>query len=318
MSNIFDLLSSIKNEKHVYIQTHDFPDHDSVASAYGFQMLLKNRGINSSLIFNGTIQRDSLKEMIERLKINIKSQTEYPLKHTDKIIIVDGCKGNKNVTDLVGEEIAVIDHHEVAAPDDVKFSDIRPEYGACSTLIHKYYMELDMEPVPSVCTALIIGLLVDTALLTRGVCNEDIEAYSRLYMEADTGFVNKSLRNSIQEKDLKFYREAINNVRIEDRIAFCYFDDGCNQNLMGIIGDFFLSINEVDFVLLCAKNGNVINFSLRSETDKWNAAVIMQSLLKGIGFGGGHSDMAGGIIKDTNLFKTDAFYSKLMGLLQGI
>jgi nanoRNase/pAp phosphatase (c-di-AMP/oligoRNAs hydrolase) len=315
MKTFKELLAALKKEPLVYIQTHDFPDHDAVASAFGFQHLLKNAGIKSMIIYNGTIQRDSLKEMISHLSIDIRSQAEFALKPDDKIVIVDGCKGNKNVTELLGDEIAVIDHHEVTAPDSVPYVDIRPHYGACSTLIHQYLMESGVDAASNVSTALIIGLLVDTALLTRGVSSEDIETYSQLYSEADINFVNKSLRNNIQEKDLKFYREAINKVRIENHVAYCYFEEGCNQNLMGIIGDFFLSINEVDFVLLCAKNGEVINFSLRSERDKWNAAEVIQALLKGIGFGGGHSDMAGGIIKDIGLFHPDDFHRKMMALL---
>ena len=218
----------------------------------------------------------------------------HPLTQEDKIVIVDGCKGNKNVTDLIGDEVAVIDHHNIepgGVPDDVKYSDIRAHLGACSTLIYSYFQDLDLEIPRDISTALLTGLLVDTALLTRGVSQEDVIAYSNLYRTSDIVFVNSILRNNIQQKDLHFYKKALDKVRIRERFAFCYFENGCNQNLLGIIGDFFLSLNEVDFVLLCAKNPNVINFSVRSEVKKWNAAIIIQELLRDIGFGGGHSDM---------------------------
>ena len=61
-------------------------------------------------------------------------------------------------------------------------------------------------------------------------------------------------------------------------------------------------MEEIDFVILCSKNNNMINFSLRNERKKWNAGLIIQDVLRGIGFGGGHMDMAGGIIKDSSLF----------------
>jgi nanoRNase/pAp phosphatase (c-di-AMP/oligoRNAs hydrolase) len=321
---IKDLIDLIKEEKVVYIQTHNFPDHDAVASAYALQYLLDKQGIKTHLIYEGTIGRASLSKMVEDLKIDIKPASEYPIKPEDKIIIVDGCKGNKNVTDLIGDEVAVIDHHETTSPDDVRFSDIRAHLGACSTLIYNYFRELQAElqgqlplKIPRrISTALLVGILVDTALLSRGVDLDDVTAYSNLYKMSDINYVNALLRNYIQQKDLKFYKRAIENVRIQKRFAFCYFSEGCNQNLLGIIGDFFLALEEVDFVLLCAKNNSIINFSLRSEVEWWNAAIIIQDILKDIGFGGGHSDMAGGIVKDIRLFKEEDVFYKTSSILE--
>ncbi|MBN2444610.1 MAG: DHH family phosphoesterase, partial [Spirochaetales bacterium] len=271
--------------------------------------------ITAHLIYEGTIQRESLVALIEKLNIPIKPAKEYPIKAEEKIVIVDGCKGNKNVTDLIGDEVAVIDHHEVTSPEDVPFSDIRPEYGACSTLIFHYYKELNRPIPPHICTALLCGLNVDTLQLSRGVNEADVEAYAGLYTGANVNFVNSILRNSIQVKDLDFYKSALNRVKIRDGFAFCYFKEGCNQNLMGILGDFFLTLQEVDFVFLCALNNNVVNFSLRSEVAKWNSALIIQAMLKGIGFGGGHADMAGGIIKDLSLFNEQDIFKRLVELL---
>ena len=319
MQKIQLLVDLIKNEDLIYIQTHNFPDHDAVASAYALRFLLEQQGITSSLIYEGDIHRDSLLLLIAELNIPIKPASEYPITERDKIIIVDGCKGNKNVTDLIGDEVAVIDHHEIgsgAIPDDVPYSDIRPQYGACSTLIYSYYRDLNLDIPRAISTALMTGLLVDTASLSRGVSEEDVIAYFNLYRTSNIPFVNALLRNKIQQKDLAFYKKALEEIRIQDRFAFCYFEEGCNQNLLGIIGDFFLSLNEVDFVLLCARNLNSINFSLRSEVREWNAAMIIQNLLKGIGFGGGHSDMAGGIIKEPEDFSEEEFFRRTVRALK--
>jgi nanoRNase/pAp phosphatase (c-di-AMP/oligoRNAs hydrolase) len=315
MNSIKNLFPYIKNEKLIYLQTHNFPDHDAVASAFALQHLLGLEGFTSRLIFDGTIQRDSLIQMIQNLNILIKPAQEYLITETDKIVIVDGCKGNKNVTDLIGDEVGIIDHHEVTSPEDVGFSDIRPEYGACSTIIYYYYNELGHEMPKNIATALLCGLLVDTALMTRGVSEADLEAYSYLYTIANVTFVNSNLRNNIQVRDLDFYLKAIQRVKIQDRYAFCYIEEGCNQNMLGILGDFFLSLQEVDFVFLCAKNESQINFSLRSEVKEWSAAIVIQDILKGIGFGGGHADMAGGIIRDISLFDRDRIFKKLTDVL---
>lgn len=279
------------------MQTHDFPDHDAIASAFGLQGVLAESGIPSRIVYAGDLQRDSLRRMIRDLGIEVIRAAEAGIGVEDPIVIVDGCKGSKNVTDLPGDEVAVIDHHDVKSPEHVAFVDIRSDCGACATLIHGYWGEAGA-PIPaSVATALMIGINMDTALLTRQVSRDDIQAYADLYTVADIRLENSILRNSIQTRDLAFYRHALENVQIADRVAFCWFPGGCNQNLLGILGDFFISLEEAEFVVLCARNADVINVSVRNEREGVNASQVVQKALQGIGFGGGHADMAGGIIR---------------------
>lgn len=316
MSIINDLIEYLKDEEYVYIQTHNFPDHDSVSSAFGLQDILKQHGITSHIIYEGTIQRDSLKETIKSLNIEILHNEHHNLQENHKIIIVDGCKGNRNVTDLIGDEIAVIDHHQVQSPDNVKFVDIRSDYGACSSIIHSYYQDLGLKVPQDIATALMIGIDMDTLQLTRNESIYDLEAYYHLYKIADIRLKNSILRNYIQTKDLQFYKILLNNLKINKRSAYCYFPEGCNQNLLGILGDFLLALEEIDFVILCALNGKVINYSLRSENRKWSAAKIIQAALEGIGYGGGHIDMAGGVIHDLDSFDDQEIYKKFLALLK--
>lgn len=315
MKNIIDLVNTLKGERHIYIQTHNYPDHDAVASAFALQEFFAHYGIASRLTYDGDIQRDSLNDMIDSLGIEIRNIRDYDMNSEDKIVIVDGCKGNKNVTDLIGDEVAVIDHHQVDRAEDVPFNDIRPGLGACSTLIYNYYSDNNITVSQHAASAMLIGINMDTSLLTRGVSENDISAYSSLYTLSDIRLVNTILRNYIQLKDLKFYKEAIDRVSIKDNVAYCYFPEGCNQNMLGILGDFFLALSEVDFVILLARNGDKINFSLRNEDSRWNCSRIIQLALDGAGFGGGHADMAGGIINDLSLFDEKRIYDRFMKLL---
>lgn len=321
MSIFSELTAKLKNLGGlVYIQTHNFPDHDAVAAAFGLQQLLGAMGISAQIVYEGDIQRDSLREMIAELGISLHEEDGIHITPEDKIIIVDGCKGSKNVLELPGEEIAVIDHHEVECPEDVSLCDLRTAYGSCSTIICSYYAE-SQQPLPrNVATALMIGICMDTSLLTRKVHEADIRAYAELFPIADVPLQNKILRNYIQTQDLSFFRHALEHVLInkEERMAFCYFPEGCNQNLLGVLGDFFLSLREISFVALCAKNGGVINFSVRNELPHLNASVMIQEVLKGMGFGGGHADMAGGIIKDVNLFVPEKIRNKFLAQVRAV
>ncbi len=95
-----------------------------------------------------------------------------------------------------------------------------------------------------VATALLIGINMDTALLTRGVSQKDVDAYSRLFACADIRMVNSILRNFIKIEDLNFYRQALDSLQVYKNFGFCYFKGGCSENLLGILGDFFLALDE--------------------------------------------------------------------------
>ncbi len=315
INSIDKLIKSFQTEKLVYIQPHNYPDHDAIASAYGLQYLFEQFDIKSKIVYLGDIERNSLNQMIE--KLSIETYQSYPeMTEKDKIIIVDGCKGNRNVTDLIGSEVAVIDHHEVSKKDleNISFIDIRNQLGSCSTIIASYFDEMKIEIPPKIATAFMIGLNMDTSNLTRGLHSTDLHYFAKLYFKTDIDFVQSILRNFSTFNDLKHYIYLIENLQSKNTIAFCYFPGGCSINTLGILADFVLALEEIDLVVLCAKNAGKVNFSSRNEAPNWNSSLIVQELLEGIGVGGGHSHMAGGTVLDANIFDPVKIYEKFLKL----
>jgi len=291
------LIAALKQEDgRVFIQTHNFPDPDAVSAAFGLKELLEIQGIHTEIIYDGELQRHALIQMIAHLHIPIYHWKQYELTESDRIIIIDGCKGNANVEDLTGREIAVIDHHKNMADDDILLSDIRPDYGSCSTIICEYYQEHGALPSREAASALHIGLARDTDLFTRGMTEMDLKALSFLYPYSDKSLVNNILRNNIQLTDLDYYRKLLSRLEVYRGMAFCYLSEGCPQNLMGILGDFILSLQEIHFVCLFANNNSVISLSFRNNWEDKDASSIMKQFTQGIGRGGGHKEMAGGVL----------------------
>jgi nanoRNase/pAp phosphatase (c-di-AMP/oligoRNAs hydrolase) len=311
LNDITQLIDFLKPEERVFIQLHNFPDMDAISSAFGLQHLLGLYGIRTTLIYEGELVRNAFVKMIDDLGINLRRAETCSMDSSDKIIIVDGCKGNKNVRDLVGDEVAIIDHHQVESPEDVEFADIRNDYGACATIIASYYHQLSIEIPQEVATCFMVGINTDTLHLTRSFSRFDREVYFSLYDIADISYLNRIIRNYIQQEDLKYYRILIEKLKIYKRSAFCYMEEGCDKNLLGILSDYTLSLDSVDFVTLCANNGSVINFSLRNEEEQWNASLIIQEVLEGIGFAGGHAEMAGGIVRDPERFNAEIISAKI-------
>lgn len=297
-----NLLTTLKSNKRIIIQAHDFPDHDAIASAYALAYLLKELGHNPYITYQGFIDRISLKNMIRLLSIPIVETHLLNLQPDDKIIVVDGCIGEKNITDLPGLEVAVIDHHQVIAPDFVWYSDIRGNYGSTATIMVEYFRYFLIEMPTNIATALLVGLSFDTANFTRAVSPQDLQALFLLQKKADNDLVHRICRNQIELAELTLFKSLISTMKREGNAAFSSLPKGCSKNMLGVLGDFLLSVHEIDIVVLSAQCNERTYLSLRSECNKNNVAKIIRNTLNdhGIGFGGGHSHMAGGVLNSTS------------------
>ncbi len=297
MSNFKKLLEIIKHEKDVYIQPHNFPDPDGIGAAFALCELIKLHGVNATIYYFGTLQRSIMVSMIENMDIDIHATETPVLNENDPVIVVDCSPSNSNVMNLGGKIVGVIDHHEFITDIDYPFTDIRPDVGSTSTIIASYYFELNIEPKKDVATALAVGLNIDTGYLTRKITKFDLEVYSKLVDYIDIDTMRFIIINNLEIKDLEYIRIALDNYRTRNAFLMANAGDNQESNFTGIISDFFLSIKEIDFVVIYTVINSGIILSVRNLKPEWNAAKIVQSALEGLGTGGGHKHMAGGFIK---------------------
>lgn len=294
------LVSILKNHT-VFIQTHNFPDPDAISSAFGLQQFLSHYGINASLCYDGRIDRLSSKKMLDTFGITMFSQTELShMKESDYIVLVDSQKMNSNVTDFIGEEIACIDHHPIFFPYNYEYSDIRP-VGACASIIASYYRDTETPISPECAAALAYGIKMDTADFTRGTTRLDTDMLSYLFPHANWSLLNNMYSNTMEFDDLRAYGAAIQNIKIYDRTGFAFIPFNCAQALIAIISDFILSLDVVDVAIVYAMQTDGIRFSIRSEDNRVHAGILISHILDGLGSGGGHPSMAGGMIPNDHL-----------------
>ncbi|MEZ8194253.1 DHH family phosphoesterase [Vibrio cortegadensis] len=298
--NFDNFLKRLQVDERIIVQAHDFPDHDAISSAFALAYLLKKLGFSPFITYQGYIDRISLRNLIDWLNIPTVSPKQLSLTPNDKIIIVDGCIGEKNVTDLPGLEVAVIDHHQVKVPHFVWYSDIRPNYGSTATILVDYFNYYSLDIPKKIATALLVGLTFDTANFTRSVSDADMKALIQLQSKSDMQMVNRICRNQLEFQELELFDALLSSMKREKNCAFAVLPDGCPKNMLGVLGDFLLGVDEIDVVILSARNRGKTFLSLRSECPNNNVEKIIRSVLNnsGIGFGGGHAHMAGGIINE--------------------
>lgn len=283
----------------VFIQTHNFPDPDALASALGLQVFLREQGVPSKICYVGDIEKLTTKRMLDVFPLELASKEELDqMTIEDYIVTVDGQKYNSNFTDLPGDEVACIDHHPtIKECEDYHYRDIRI-VGACASLVTQYFVESHTPMTSIVATALIYGILMDTDSFKRGVTKLDIEMFGYLNEYADKDLLC-SLRNSVMElKDLRAYGEAIQNVHIYGNIGFASVSFECPEALVAMISDFVLGLDVVDISIVYARRANGLKFSVRSELSDIHAGALIRTALDGYGDGGGHAMMAGGYMPD--------------------
>jgi len=297
--NDFLQLAELCRGHNVFIQTHNFPDPDAIASAFGLQRLLKRYGVPSTLCYDGRIDKLSSSKMVDAFHIEMvpSRSLQGVMDSRDPIICVDTQKNGGNVTDLIGDEVACIDHHPTCVPVEYRWQDIRAA-GACASLVAQYYDALGVAPETDVATALLYGIKMDTLQFTQNVSELDIGMFAFLHPLCDQKTLFSLERNNMELEDLRAYGAAIQNIRVYRAVGFSWVPFSCPDAMLAILADFILSLVEVEVAVVFSRREDGVKFSVRSEDPAVHAGELTRAALRGLGDGGGHAVMAGGLIPE--------------------
>lgn len=279
----------------IWIQTHNFPDPDAIASAYGLQYFLDYFGIPSKICYNGNVDKISVSKMISTFQIEMSPIDEVQIRTDDYVVLVDGQKYNANLTDIPGIEVAVIDHHKTVKSCEYLYKDVRI-CGSCATLIAQYIRDAKVPMTKKVASVLSYGLKMDTDSMNRGVTKLDIEMLDYLFDYMDRDLVQSLYNNEMELKDLRAYGAAIESIQIYDYIGLARIPFDCQDALIAMVSDFILRLDAVTIAVIYAERNGGLKFSVRSEEAGIHAGDLTMKALSGIGDGGGHFTMAGGFM----------------------
>ncbi|MCL2616346.1 MAG: DHH family phosphoesterase [Defluviitaleaceae bacterium] len=295
------LIDVIDRDRKLYIQMHRPPDPDCLASASVMSDMLRSEGLSPEIIYSGVIAKPETIELIDSLGIKLlRLDTESNknlVKPADQIIVVDCQKENSNVAHLPGDYIACVDHHPELEKKEYLYSDIRPEFGACSSLIYEYAVEHGYELSPAQAALLIYGIRIDTDDLNRKKYLLDIDHFSALYKIANLEIISNINKNSIRPEDISTTITAYEHLTIINHVAYSYAGDDKAKESLAELSDRLISLADVGFVVVYSKCFNGYMFSVRSQLPAMHAGKIVKyAFSKSNGDGGGHWTMAGGVI----------------------
>ncbi|MCK8816864.1 DHH family phosphoesterase [Natroniella sulfidigena] len=294
---MIDLKELITDFDKVYIQPHDNPDADAIASAYGLERLIESWDQEAVIIYQGgEIKKPNLRNLIKeyRLKLMLVG-AGFAIGDDELLVIVDGQYGAGNVSLVAAQNIIVIDHHLEEGNQKCLGKDIQPRIGACATMIVNYLREYGLEMDQELATVLYFGIYMDTDSFTGGmtVLDSDNKVFLEEYYDSE---VFDYLRlSTLSFADIKTCAEGMLNTQRYENLVFSKMGD-CGDNLLGHTSDLLSEINGVDIVVIYSAREQGFKFSVRSYHDYITAQELALELAAGVGSGGGHANKAGGFI----------------------
>lgn len=285
--------------KAVLIVTHDYPDPDCIASAYGLQQLLTFWGVETiQIAFGGFVGRAENRALIRLLNIQTVPLSLVEYADFDRIILVDSFPGDGNVSLKKDYPIdIVIDHHpHTMSPNTSFYSDIQQNLGSTSTIIALYLLAEKCPITTSVATALFYGIKTDTRDMAQRVSSDDLECYKYLFDRIDHHILSKI---ESPDRDAEYFRvlySAVASMAVYESLGHTHIGYISSPDYIAEIADLFHSLENLEWMICSGIFKNQIFFSIRSrmlETAGKNAETIAKQLK---GDGGGHSTMAAGRI----------------------
>jgi nanoRNase/pAp phosphatase (c-di-AMP/oligoRNAs hydrolase) len=283
------------------ILTHDYPDPDSLASAFALHYLAeKVFGIQSRIVYGGIIGRMENRMMTSLLKIPVHKLRPRDFAKYSQVALVDTQPGFKNNPFPKNRKATlVIDQHESVAKPLAEFSVIDTDCGATSVIL-AHALQISRSEIPAeVATALAYGILSDTLNLYRAEQPHISQTYLDMLLSCDLRALAR-IQNPLRSR--RFFGtlgKAIQNAMIRHGLIVTHLGFVENPDLISQVADFLLSYKGVKWSLITGRYKGKLYVSLRVTNPHVDAGEMLRDIFQNRGDAGGHDCIAGGNFKVT-------------------
>ncbi|PMP67542.1 MAG: phosphoethanolamine methyltransferase [Thermodesulfobacterium geofontis] len=275
-------------------------DPDALACAFALKRILQNKVEKIDISNVNEIVRLNNQVMVNILKIPLIKFSQELLKIYNKFILVDSQPPHREEFKNI-KFTAVIDHHPLTEGWCAEYVDIRPNYGAASTILFEYLKTLRIKPSVYLATALIYGIKVDTDNFGRSANPHDVIAFQKLYKHMNKYLLNKMEGYHIRRSELKYFKMALDQLKFQKNRLFTYIGKILNTDILVIIADFLNKVHETSWVFVGGEYKKNLVIIIRCDGYKKDAGKLAKKLFKDVGFAGGHREKARAEIPFSNL-----------------
>lgn len=267
-------------------------DPDALASAMAVKRLLSYRVSSVAIGYPNEIRRLNNMTMVERLKIPIDRLHTLPTKDYSKRVLLDSQPTHQPCFEKLDFD-AVIDHHPVTEGWDAQFIDIRPEYGAVSSMMVEYLRAAGIKPSVALATALFYGIKVDTQdFAKKNLQLADGISFHYLFNIANRNLVRKFELTELRRSELKYFKIALNDLKVSKGRGYVHIGRVGTPDVLVIIADFLNRVDKFAWVLVSGIHGEKLVVIFRCDGYRKNAGKLAQKTFGEFGPAGGHREAA--------------------------
>lgn len=266
-------------------------DPDAIASALALKKILQNKVSSLTLSPVNEIRRLNNLVMVESLKIPLVNFNSSLLVTHNKFILVDSQPTHREEFKNIFFT-AVIDHHPFTEGWNALYIDIRPHYGATSSILYEYLKTLKIKPNVYLSTALIYGIKTDTDNFRKSAQIQDVIAFQKLYNRMNKHLLNKIESSDLRRSELKYFKSALNNLKYRGNRAFSYVGRVSHPDILVLMADFFNKVYETSWVFIGGEYKRNLIVIVRCDGYRKNAGKVVSRLFKNLGKAGGHKEKA--------------------------
>ncbi len=279
----------------VLIMIQDDPDPDAIASALALKIVLGRTRGGATIGTFGTVGRPENRAMTRILDIDVERLTVSAVREYDCVAMVDAQPAF--FEEPLGEIDLVIDHHPTEAPVRARLRDVRPSYGATSTILTEYLRAVDVKVSPRLATALLYGIKADTLALERGATRADMDAFAFLHGLANHGALRRIERPELPPAVLDLLAEAITRRRLVDGVMFTHVGPMPYRELAAQFADLLLQVEGAEWTVVSGAIEGELHISVRNSGHERAAGDVVRQAFGDLGRAGGHRAMAKAVIQ---------------------
>ena len=266
-------------------------DPDAMASALALKRIMSRRVGEVEIASINEVRRPDNLAMMRLTRLHMVRFAPEMVSRFDRFATVDSQPHHSPLFQDIPFSL-VIDHHPLPEqPQSHPYVDIRPDYGANSTMLTEYLYNLGIRPGKLLATALQYGIKSDTMNFTRKLCDADLRAYQYLGRFSDRAILSRIARSEFHRRWLPFFAMACDALHAVGSGQFVFIGKVENPDILVVIADFLTRVYEFNWVAVSGLYGDTVVVIYRSDgvSDIGRLASFQFS---DIGSAGGHKSAA--------------------------
>jgi len=288
------LLNLTASAERVALLLQDDPDPDGIASAIAMRAVLgRNRATTPLFAFGQTTRAENL-AMLRLLDVSIEPIDTESLRGFPCVALLDVQPAY--FAERLPHATVVIDHHPRVGSIDVPYCDVRPQYGATSTILTEYLEAGAVDVSQRLATALLYGIKSDTLMLNRETGPADLRAFMALYPLTNYNTLRRIERPELPLSFAEFLARVLPRMRKQMGLLTLHVGRVAREDAIPLLADFCLQFEGTEWVVVSGKWQNAVVMSVRNPGYVRSAGEVVRKLFSGQGRAGGHRSMAKAIV----------------------